>query len=78
VQIDVKRLYRRKLTLIGGAGSDPHDVDATIAGAASGRFSAAIDRVLPLSAIAEAHRLVDERLVTGKVVLVPDRVFAAT
>ena len=78
VEIDVKRLYRRKLTLIGGAGSDPVDVEATIAGAASGRLTAAIDRVLPLSAIAEAHRLVDERLVTGKVVLVPDRVFATT
>ena len=74
VEIDVKRLYRRKLTLIGGAGSDPQDVDATIEGAARGRLHAAIDRVLPLSEIAEAHRLVDERLVTGKVVLVPDRV----
>ncbi len=78
VEIDVKRLYRRKLTLIGGAGSDPQDVAATIEGAAAGRLTAAIDRVLPLSAIAEAHRLVDERLVTGKVVLVPDRLFAAT
>jgi NADPH2:quinone reductase len=78
VEIDVKRLYRRKLTLIGGAGSDPRDVDATVEGAASGWLTAAIDRVLPLSAIAEAHRLVDERLVTGKVVLVPDRVFATT
>jgi NADPH:quinone reductase-like Zn-dependent oxidoreductase len=78
VEIDVKRLYRRKLSLIGGAGSDPKDVQATVEGAASGRLTAAIDRVLPLSAIAEAHRLVDERLVTGKVVLVPDRIFATT
>ena len=75
VEIDVKRLYRRKLSLIGGAGSDPKDVEATIEGAASGRFKAAIDRVLPLSEVVEAHRLVDERLVTGKVVMVPDRVF---
>ena len=78
VAIDVKRLYRRKLTLIGGAGSDANDVAATVDGASSGRLRAAIDRVLPLSAIAEAHRLVDERIVTGKVVLVPDRVLAAT
>ena len=78
VEIDVKRLYRRKLSLIGGAGSDPKDVAATVEGAAGGRLMAAIDRVLPLSAIIEAHRLVDERLVTGKVVLVPDRVFATT
>jgi NADPH:quinone reductase-like Zn-dependent oxidoreductase len=76
VELDVKRLYRRKLTLIGGAGSDPQDVQATIDGAASGRLRAAIDRILPLSEVVEAHRLVDERLVTGKVVLVPDRVLA--
>jgi NADPH2:quinone reductase len=76
VTLDVKRLYRRKLQLIGGAGSDPRDVEATIHGAASGRFRAAIDRVLPLSEVIEAHRLVNERVVTGKVVLVPERVLA--
>jgi NADPH:quinone reductase len=76
VTLDVKRLYRRKLQLIGGAGSDPRDIEATIHGAASGRFRAAIDRVLPLAEVAEAHRLVNERVVTGKVVLVPERVLA--
>jgi NADPH2:quinone reductase len=76
VTLDVKRLYRRKLRLIGGAGSDPWDVEATVAGAASGALRAAIDRVLPLSDVAEAHRLVTERIVTGKVVLVPERVLA--
>ena len=76
VTLDVKRLYRRKLQLIGGAGSDPRDLEATIAGASTGQFRAAIDRVLPLSEVAEAHRLVNERIVTGKVVLVPERVLA--
>jgi len=78
VTLDVKRLYRRKLQIIGGAGSDPRDVEATIHGAASGRLRAAIDRILPLSEVAEAHRLVNDRIVTGKVVLVPERVLAAT
>ena len=77
VMLDVKRLYRRKLQLIGGAGSDPRDLAATIEGAASGQFRAAIDRILPLSEVAEAHRLVLEREVTGKVVLVPAHRFAA-
>jgi NADPH:quinone reductase-like Zn-dependent oxidoreductase len=76
VTLDVKRLYRRKLQLIGGAGSDPKDVEATRAGAASGTFKAAIDRVLPLSEVVEAHRLVNERVVTGKVVLVPEHILA--
>jgi NADPH:quinone reductase-like Zn-dependent oxidoreductase len=78
VTLDVKRLYRRKLRLIGGAGSDPWDVQATIEGAASGALHGAIDRILPLSEVAEAHRLVSEREVTGKVVLVPERVLALT
>lgn len=76
VMLDVKRLYRRKLKLIGGAGSDPWDIDATAGAAAEGRIRAAIDRVLPLSEVVEAHRLVSERAVTGKVVLVPERVAA--
>jgi NADPH:quinone reductase-like Zn-dependent oxidoreductase len=76
VTLDVKRLYRRKLQIIGGAGSDPRDVAATTEGAASGRLRAAIDRVMPLSEVAEAHRLVNDRIVTGKVVLVPERVLA--
>ncbi len=78
VRLDAKRLYRLKLTLMGGAGSDPADVAATIDGAASGRFRAAIDRILPLSEVIEAHRLVDERAVTGKVVLVPEHALATT
>jgi NADPH:quinone reductase-like Zn-dependent oxidoreductase len=51
-------------------------VEATFHGAASGRFRAAIDRILPLSEVIEAHRLVNDRIVTGKVVLVPERVLA--
>jgi NADPH2:quinone reductase len=76
VTLDVKRLYRRKLRVIGGAGSDPWDIEATVAGAASGALHGAIDRILPLSEVAEAHRLVSDREVTGKVVLVPERVLA--
>ena len=76
VTLDVKRLYRNKLQVIGGAGSDPKDVAATVEGAASGRLRAAIDRILTLNDVTEAHRLVNERVVTGKVVLVPERVAA--
>jgi D-arabinose 1-dehydrogenase-like Zn-dependent alcohol dehydrogenase len=76
VTLDVKRLYRRKLSVIGGAGSNPRDIAATIELAATGKLRAAIDRILPLAEVAEAHRLVNERVVTGKVVLVPERVLA--
>lgn len=73
VQLDVRRLYMRRLKVIGGAGSDPWDIEATTQAAAAGKLRAAIDRVLPLARAAEAHELVDGRAVTGKVVLVPER-----
>jgi len=39
---------------------------------AEGRIEARIDRTLPLSAAAEAHALVEQRKVVGRIVLVPD------
>lgn len=78
VQIDMRRVYRRKLSIFGGAGVTDDDLRATTEGAASGRFHPFIERILPLSAVREAHRLVADREVVGKVVLVPDRVLAAT
>jgi NADPH:quinone reductase-like Zn-dependent oxidoreductase len=76
VHIDVKRLYRKKLSLLGGSGAGAADIQATIDGVNRGAFRAGIARILPLSQVWEAHRLVEERLVTGKVVMVPDRIFS--
>jgi NADPH:quinone reductase-like Zn-dependent oxidoreductase len=37
----------------------------------SGRLKPALDKVLPMSRVAEGHRLIEDRDVFGKIVLVP-------
>ncbi len=71
VEIDVTRLYRQRNRIIGGPGNSQADVQRTLSAAAAGGLHAVIDRVLPLESAAEAHRLVEENRVMGKVVLDP-------
>jgi NADPH:quinone reductase len=75
VELDVRRLYGRRITLIGGAGSSRDDVARTLEAAVAGHLRAIIDRVLPLSAAAEAHGLFEDGVsLMGKIVLDPTRV----
>jgi NADPH:quinone reductase-like Zn-dependent oxidoreductase len=71
VEIDINRLYRQRNRIIGGPGNNQADVQRTLSAAAEGRLRAIIDRVLPLEQAAEAHRLVEENQVMGKIVLDP-------
>ena len=72
VPLDVKRLYSGSLRVIGGlGGAKPGDVERALELTAAGTFRVLIDRVLPLREVAEAHRLVAEREVLGKVILDP-------
>jgi NADPH:quinone reductase-like Zn-dependent oxidoreductase len=71
VELDVTRLYRQRLRIIGGPGNSQADVRRTLAGAAEGRLHAVVDRILPLEQAAEAHRLVEANQVLGKIVLDP-------
>jgi NADPH:quinone reductase len=74
VELDVTTLYRRRYRIIGGPGNNRADVQRTLDAAASGQIHAVIDRVLPLSQAAAAHRLLEETDVLGKIVLDPTRV----
>lgn len=72
--VDVRRLYRNRLRIIGGLGAGSRGDtfnDEALRGVAEGRYRVLIDRVLPLSQAAEAFRLVAGNAVTGKVVLDP-------
>ncbi|HEX6513394.1 MAG TPA: alcohol dehydrogenase catalytic domain-containing protein [Chloroflexota bacterium] len=71
VEIDVNQLYMKQQRIIGTFGSRPQDVASTMKAAAEGKIHAVIGQIMPLSAAAEAHRLVEENLVTGKVMLEP-------
>ncbi len=72
VPLDVKHLYLNAITVIGSVGRiTPADLAFGLRAAADGRYRVLIDRVLPLSEAAQAHRIVAERTGIGKVVLQP-------
>lgn len=71
VTIDFSHLYHRRITIRGMPGYHPPDRDKCFAAAAEGKIKAQIEKLLPLSRAAEAHRLVESGEVTGKIVLDP-------
>jgi NADPH:quinone reductase-like Zn-dependent oxidoreductase len=73
VLLDVKRLYLRRQSILGAAGTNPADVEKTLAAAAARRIRALQHTSMPLSAASEAHRLVEAGQITGKIVLEPRR-----
>jgi NADPH2:quinone reductase len=71
VTIDFSHLYHKRITIKGRPGYHPPDVPRCFAAAAQGKVRAQIDRILPLSRAAEAHRLVESGEPVGKIVLDP-------
>ena len=69
--IDFSHLYHKKITIKGRPGYHPPDVPKCFAAAAAGKIKTLIERVLPLSQAALAHRLVEGRESLGKIVLDP-------
>ncbi len=71
VTIDFHHLYDRFITIFGMPGHRAEDYAACFAAAAVGKIKAQIERVLPLSRAADAHRMVESGKVQGKIVLDP-------
>jgi NADPH:quinone reductase-like Zn-dependent oxidoreductase len=71
VTVNFSHLYRKRITIRGQPGYSPPDVAKCFAAVAAGKIIAQIERVLPLSQAAEAHRLVESGASQGKIVLDP-------
>jgi NADPH:quinone reductase-like Zn-dependent oxidoreductase len=72
VPLDAKNLYLKQLTVYGTFGKVlAADVELGLKAAGEGRYRVLIDKVLPLAEAPAAHRLVDARTGTGKVILQP-------
>lgn len=72
VGLDIRRLYARRLRLIGSAGVTRRNVDDALEAAARGGLAALIDSIHPLEEAAAQHRRLEEdRSVVGKVILDP-------
>ena len=72
VKLNLANLYRKRQTIYGNPTCDFADIDWAMAAAEQGTIRAPIiDRILPLHEAAEAHRLVEQRVPVGKVLLDP-------
>jgi len=71
VTLDAKRLYMRRLRIIGAAGTSLSDVEKALDAARQGKIRAIVNRTMPLRDAAEAHRIVEQNQIAGKVILDP-------
>ncbi|MGH7767615.1 MAG: zinc-binding dehydrogenase [Candidatus Binatia bacterium] len=72
VALDVKRLYLRRMRIIGAAGTNRRDVERALEAADAGKIRAIIDRTMPLGEAAAAHRIMEEKQIVGKMILDPN------
>lgn len=71
VALDVKRLYLRRQSIHGAAGTNPQDVESALDAARAGKIQAMKHTIVPLGAAAEAHRIVERNEFPGKIILDP-------
>ncbi len=71
VSIDFSHLYHKRITIKGRPGHTPSDLPHCLEAAAAGKVVPQIERVLPLSRAADAHRMVEAHEGQGKIVLDP-------
>ena len=71
VPLDVKRLYLKRIRIIGQPGATRKDVELALFLAGRGAIRAIIDRSMPLAEVKEAHRLLEDGGIVGKIILDP-------
>ena len=71
VTLDVRKLYLRRLRVIGVAGTNRRDVRRALEAAAAGKIRAIINRIMPLREASLAQRLLENQGVIGKIILDP-------
>jgi NADPH2:quinone reductase len=71
VSITLPHLFIKNQSVLGSTMGPKSAFPAILERVARGNFKPVIDRVMPLSKVAEAHELLEKRQVNGKIVLVP-------
>jgi acryloyl-coenzyme A reductase len=71
ITLNPAQLFLRNISILSAKGVSRSQLADSLDLVARGRIKPAIDRVLPLQAAAEAHRLVEAGLSTGRLVLAP-------
>ena len=70
-EVDVRYVWTYEHDLLGSNGWQRSDIEAMLNLASTGALLPVIDKVMPLSEVHEAERLMEERALFGKIVLVP-------
>jgi alcohol dehydrogenase len=70
-EIDVRYVWTFEHDLLGSNGWQRSDIEAMLEHASRGSLLPVIDKVMPLDEVHEAERLMEERALFGKIVLVP-------
>jgi alcohol dehydrogenase len=70
-QTDIRYIWRKEMDIRGSDGWRRQDLIDLVEAVRTGEIVPVIDRVLPLAETAEGHRLLEDREVFGKVIIVP-------
>lgn len=71
VELDMQHLFRNRIRMQGVLGSSKESIASALEEAPKMKFKPMVDRTMPLAEAAEAHRLVGNREVSGKIILDP-------
>jgi len=70
-EIHLPRLFFKSLSILGSTMGSRGELHQIVRLVGEGKLKPIVDRVLPLSEVREAHRIVEEREQFGKVILTP-------
>ena len=68
-EIDLRVLFFKQLSLLGSTMGTMDEMSKAWEAVNCGQIRPVVDRVLPMTQLAEAHRLIEARSITGKIVL---------
>ena len=70
-KVDIRYLFSKSIAILGAFMGCKSDLLEVVHHMTEGRLRPVVDRTLPLAECAQAHRLIEERAVFGKIVLLP-------
>ena len=71
VEIDIATIYRRGLQIRSAVSTSRRQLEMVLRMVAAGEVWPMVDRTMPLEEAAAAHRLVEDNVVVGRIVLMP-------
>jgi NADPH:quinone reductase-like Zn-dependent oxidoreductase len=71
VPLNLRQVFFKNLSILGSTMGGRSHLFSIFRHVEAGKLRAVIDRVLPMSRIQEAHRLLEERTIFGKIIVTP-------